>query len=263
MTTWRWSIEHDMVVRRSGTGPELVWIHGLGEWSVTFEPIVQHPAFTRFTHVLPDLPGYGRSAWPERQNGGDRDSLEALADRLETWLSDRPPAILLGHSMGGVLAVLIAERLRVRGVVNIDGNLSRGDCTFSAEAAAYGHDDFLARGMDEMRDRVYARGNAEPPLRGYHAAMCAASPAVFHRNATDLVASSVTERMPERMAALECPKLFVAGVPAGICEHSRGLLDRHEIPWVGVEPAGHWVFVDQPDRFADAVAHFIEQADRR
>ena len=71
------------------------------------------------------------------------------------------------------------------------------------------------------------------------------------------------ETMPARIAALECPTLFVAGVPGGICEHSRRLLDRHELRWLGVEGAGHWVFVDQPDRFANAVAPFIEQAARR
>ena len=36
----RWSLERGMVVRRTGTGPRVVWIHGLGESSMSFEPAV-------------------------------------------------------------------------------------------------------------------------------------------------------------------------------------------------------------------------------
>lgn len=251
-----WSIEHDMVVRRFGTGPELVWIHGLGEQSASFDAIAR--ALPGFTHVLPDLPGYGRSAWPAPAGG---DSLAALGAHLASWLdagwlAGRAP-VLLGHSMGGVLATLIAERTRVRAIVNIDGNLSRGDCTFSAEAAAYSPAEFALRGFAEMRDRVYTRGQTERALRGYHAALTLASPEVFHRNAIDLVALSSTETLAPRLAALGIPVLFVAGVPGGICARSRALLDEHRLHWTAIEPAGHWPFLDQPVAFAHTVDAFV------
>jgi pimeloyl-ACP methyl ester carboxylesterase len=51
--------------------------------------------------------------------------------------------------------------------------------------------------------------------------------------------------------------LFIAGVPGGICEHSRRLLARHGVRWMGLEPAGHWVHHDQPEAFAGAVAAFL------
>jgi pimeloyl-ACP methyl ester carboxylesterase len=242
-----------MVVRRIGSGPELVWIHGLGEWSVGFDAIVSHPAFAGFTHVLPDLPGYGRSPWPSAP-----DSLAQLADRLAGWLGDRRPA-LIGHSMGGVLATLIAERTGVGAVVDVEGNLSRGDCVFSAKVAAHRRDEFASHGLAALRADTYERGRAEPELRGYHAAMCVASPAVFHHHAVDLVALSESDTLAPRLAALPVPVLYVAGVPDGICPHSRALLDRHAIRWVGLAPARHWVHVDQPDRFAAAVAGFLRE----
>ncbi len=243
-----WSFEHAMMVRRHGTGPSIVWIHGLGEWSVSFDPITRHPALAGFTHVLPDLPGYGRSPWSAIDDA--MGSLEALADHLATWLRAREPAVLVGHSMGGVLATYIAERIPVAGLVNIDGNLSRGDCTFSAQGIAYSLDDFVARGFTDLRGTAYARGATQPALRGYYAALCATNPHAFHRHATDLVRVAETETLAARLAALDVPLLFVAGVPDGICTHSRALLDRHRVRWVGVEPAGHWVFVDQPDAVA-------------
>src|SRR6185369_6683649 len=129
----RWSLEHGMMVRRFGDGPELVWIHGLGEWSLSFDPVARHPALAGFAHVLPDLPGYGRSPWPNGGDVDDVDDLARVADRLAAWIGDRAPA-LIGHSMGGVLASLVAERIAVRAVVDVEGNLSMGDCVFSAKA---------------------------------------------------------------------------------------------------------------------------------
>ena len=249
----RWTVEHDLVVRRIGAGPRVVWVHGLGESSVSFEPVL--PRLPGFEHVLVDLPGYGRSAWPDEVTG-----LDALADHLARWLAAEPPAIVVGHSMGGVLATFVAERTSVRGIVDIDGNLSRGDCTFSAQAAAWSADDFAAHGFAELRARIYADGATQPALRGYHAAMCFASPRVFHRHACELVELSEGGTLAPRLAAGRAPALFVAGVPGGIVAESRTLLDRHGVQWVGIEPAGHWVYLDQPARFVDELARFIRGA---
>jgi pimeloyl-ACP methyl ester carboxylesterase len=252
-----WSFEHDMIVRRFGAGPEIVWIHGLGEWSISYDAAAQHPALAGYAHTLPDLPGYGRSPWPAQLGGAD--SLEQLADHLAAWLAPRPPAVLIGHSMGGVLVTLVAERIATppRGVVDIDGNLSSGDCTFSARAAAWSVDEFAERGFAEMRAEILAEGARDPALHDYHAALCASSPWVFHQNAVDLVRLSSSDTLAARLAALRCPALFVAGVPDGVCEHSRALLDRAGVRWVGVSPAGHWIHVDPPDAFAREVAPFL------
>lgn len=247
-----------IVVRRLGAGPELVWLHGLGEWSAGFEPIASHPALAGFTHVLVDLPGYGRSPWPDAP-----ESLEALAARIASWLGDRGgraqggDPVVIGHSMGGVLAQLIAERAGVRAIVNVEGNLSRGDCVFSAKVAGYTADDFAGHGLAALRAETYERGRGDPALRGYHGAMWVASPRVFHHHALDLVALSEAEGLIGRLAALTAPVLYVAGAPGGICARSCELLDRHGIRWVSLSPAAHWVHVDQPDRFAAAVADFL------
>jgi pimeloyl-ACP methyl ester carboxylesterase len=246
----RWSLEAGMVVRRTGgDGPRLVWIHGLGESSVSFEPVVAK--LPGFSHVLIDLPGYGRSPWPAAAT-----SLVTLADHLATWLGNEP-AFLVGHSMGGVLAQLVAERTHVKGIVDIDGNISRGDCTFSAQAHAYSPAEFRSRGFSEIRAEVYANGATRPELRTYHAAMCFACPDVFHRHAADLVELSSSSTLAPRLAALHCPVLFVAGVPDGVCAETQRQLDEHKVRWVGIEPAGHWVYLDQVERFVAEVATFL------
>jgi pimeloyl-[acyl-carrier protein] methyl ester esterase len=227
-----------MVVRRTGVGPRVVWVHGLGESSVSFEPVVA--VMPGFSHVLVDLPGYGRSPWPEQASG-----IETIADHLAAWLD--PDAFVIGHSMGGVLATLIGERREVAGIVNIDGNLSLGDCNISGIAAAI---DDPVRALDTVRERM----RDAPP--SYQAALGFAMPAMFHRHARELVEISRTETLAGRVAKQR--SLYVAGVPDGICAASRALLDRAGARWVGVEPAGHWVYLDQTQQFADKVMAFLQ-----
>lgn len=254
-----------MVVRRFARGPaervpELVWIHGLGERASCFDAVAGHRLLDGMVHVLPDLPGYGDSQPPVLPPSGD--SLEHLAGHLAEWLTTwpaRPAPILIGHSMGGVLATLVAERIPVRGVIDIDGNLTRGDCTFSAEAAAFTPPEFIARGFAEMRTSVAARGATDPALRGYASALGVANAEVFHRHSIDLVALSSTETLVGRLAALTIPVLFIAGMPGGICEPSRRALGRAGVPWLGLEPAGHWPFIDQLDLFAATVRAFVRE----
>ncbi|HLL23136.1 MAG TPA: alpha/beta hydrolase [Kofleriaceae bacterium] len=251
----QWSLEHGMMVRRTGDGPRVVWIHGLGEQSASFDATVAR--LPGYQHVLVDLPGYGRSPWPEQPP-----SLVDTVARLISWIGEDAP-VLAGHSLGGVFAQLVAEHIPVAGVIDIDGNLTRGDCTFSAQASAYRADAFSAHGFDELRDDVYKRGIADPALRGYYAAMRAASPAVFHRHATELVELSSTETLVARLAALRVPVLYIAGVPGGICERSQQLLTAHRVRWVDISESGHWPFIDQPDAFVDATRELLMHTARR
>lgn len=234
----------------------LLWIHGLGESGLCFEGILAHPALAGFAHRVPDLPGYGRTAWPETPL-----SLERIADTLASWLRRRGdgPVAVVGHSMGGVLGVHLAERHPdlVAAFVNVEGNVSLGDCAYSGAAAGISEAEFEAGGFDALRDIVCRDGMDDPASRRYHASLQFAHPATFHRHSLELVATSQAEEQARRLAALPCPVRYVAGVPRGICLRSHALLDAAGVAVDRLQPSGHWPFVDQPDAFAAAVAGFL------
>ncbi|HEY0250490.1 MAG TPA: hypothetical protein VGC41_03145, partial [Kofleriaceae bacterium] len=120
-------------------------------------------------------------------------------------------------------------------------------------AATWSEEDFLAVGFAELKDGIYHEGFTSLPLRGYHAAMSFASARQLYRHAQELVAISERETMAARQAASGIPNTFIAGVPGGICERSRALLDQHGVHWLGLSPAGHWVYLDQREAFVQAV----------
>ena len=85
--------------------PSLVLIHGLGSAaSSDFDPIV--PALSEHFHVIaPDLPGFGAS-----EPGDHPLTPHAFAGVVETVIREhaRPPVYVLGHSLGGAVAIALA-----------------------------------------------------------------------------------------------------------------------------------------------------------
>jgi pimeloyl-ACP methyl ester carboxylesterase len=236
----------------------MLWVHGLGESSLCFAQASQAPALQRFRHRLVDLPGYGRSPWPAQPY-----TLADAAAALERWLAhEDQAAVVIGHSMGGVIAQLLAERApdRVRALINVEGNLSEEDCAFSGRAAAVELAPFVEYGFDELRDWVYRKGLGSGALRGYYASMRFADPRVFHLHSRELVTYSRVEDLAARAAQLPMPALYLAGVPDGVCARSRELLSAAGARWQEIAPAGHWPFLDRVADFTTALAGFLDEA---
>jgi pimeloyl-ACP methyl ester carboxylesterase len=106
---------------RAGRGPLLVLIHGTGRQAGDWSAIA--PALARrYTVVLPDLPGHGDSAPASGPLpiGDLAASLGALLDQRHPGR----PAILVGNSLGGWVALLYALRHpeRVERVVGISSS---------------------------------------------------------------------------------------------------------------------------------------------
>lgn len=112
----------ELYVRCAGprTGTPIIFVHGLGADGNEWYPIRNQLA-DRFRVIDWDLPGLGKSTMPSNADW----SLERLAQDLKAVLSvcEGRPAILVGHSLGGMILLtfcrLFPEALgrQVRGLV--------------------------------------------------------------------------------------------------------------------------------------------------
>ena len=236
----------------SASGDTLLWIHGLGESGLCFERLLRDPRLARFHHVCPDLSGYGRSPWPEQPLSLQEHGQSALGV-VRAVVGDDRPVTLIGHSMGGVIGQMVCEQNpeRVTTFVNVEGNLSLGDCGYSSRAQPFSLEQFEHHGYDQVGTQIEDAGVSDPAHRSYAASYRLCRPAAFHRNATELVDLSRTETLAARFARLPHPKAFAQGRPDGAPPRSTELLVSEGIAARIFEPAGHWPFIDQPDAFLD------------
>jgi len=99
--------------RQAGSGPDLVLLHGLAGNARTWE--AQFAAFAGAHRVTAwDAPGYGESDLAEAHADAYVDRLAAFVEAL-----DLRSFVLLGHSMGGIVAGRFAARVpdRLRGLI--------------------------------------------------------------------------------------------------------------------------------------------------
>lgn len=101
--------DHRIVQLEAGPvdAPLVVLLHGFTGAKENWLPLMAELSATHRV-IAPDLPGWGES---DRDPGADY-GVVAQSERVAAWLGTlpRPPALLVGHSMGGHIAGLVAAR---------------------------------------------------------------------------------------------------------------------------------------------------------
>jgi pimeloyl-ACP methyl ester carboxylesterase len=254
-------IEHGMFVRRrtvEGGSGTIVYIHGLGESGLCFEGLAADRRLAGWSHLIPDLPGYGRSGW-----AAEPLSLAEQARHLARWLVAGAPRrfVLLGHSMGGVLGVMLCELPelagRIKAFVNVEGNVTLDDCQFSGRAEALELGAFVAEGRAALLEEVYRGGVDDEALRSYYVALRLCDPRAYHLNSCELVALSSGGDLPRRYAGVGVPQIYLYGDPRGTGAASLAALERAGVTCRGIGGAGHWPFIDRRATFIHGLATFF------
>lgn len=95
---------HRRAFLRGGSGPVLLLVHGIGDSSRTWAPVLPLLA-EHFTVIAPDLLGHGDSAKPRADY-----SLGGFANGMRDLLAvlDVDRATVVGHSLGGGIALQLA-----------------------------------------------------------------------------------------------------------------------------------------------------------
>jgi 3-oxoadipate enol-lactonase len=205
--------------------PAMVLLHGASADGDTWEEFAGR--FGDWHRIAPDLRGHGRSPRAEAY------SFDLFADDLHGLLDafDVEQAVLVGHSMGGVVAYRYAER----------------------------HPERVAAMVLEEAPPPVPLG-IRPPERpasepNYDWAL---RPAIIAElNAPD-------PDWPQRLAKIETPTLIIGGgaashLPQQEIAAMAGLMPNAELVTID---AGHLVRRNRPDEFAAAVETFLSHTNR-
>ena len=230
----------------SGEEPARVYVHGLGAIAVVYHAhIAARPELAGRRSLFVDLPGHGVSDRPEHFGYTLEDHADALAVALDA--AGVTGVELVGHSMGGSVAIVLAHRRPelVSRLVLTEANL---DASPPSEAGsswidAYEEDDFVAGAHARVLDKV-------GPL--WAATMRLADPRALHRSAAGLRRGS-DPVMRAILEGLPMDRVYLQGDLSGELA-GREVLEAAGVRVVTVPGAGHNVMFDNPDAFVAAVA---------
>ena len=276
----RWALQYRTVhgyrraFRRAGDGPVLLLIHGIGDDSSTWGPVLDDLARDH-TVIAPDLLGHGGSDKPR----GDY-SIGAYANGMRDLLSvlDVDRATLVGHSLGGGVAMQFAyqypertERLVLVGA----GGVARS-VTPALRAASLPLADLLlpvlgwpgVRFQTELVLRVLQQldtglgRDAEDLVRLVDALPDATSRSAFLRTLRAVVdwRGQVVTMLDRCYLTAGMPTLLVWGSDDMVVPVEHGRTAHAAMPesrLVVFERAGHFPFHTDPQRFVAVLREFL------
>ncbi len=251
----------------SADGPPLVLLHGVMScWQgwLSSGPTLA----TRWRLYVPDLRGHGRSG---RVSGGY--TIPDYADDIVAFLREvvGAPAVVVGHSLGGVIATAVAAAApeRVAAVVLEDPPLAAFRGTPFGQRPE--HEYFVA-----MRDLVAAghsipeitailgarQPNSDPVwLRAHASRLARLDPDVLNLIVTDRATGTYDQDACLR--AIAAPTLLLQADPAAggaladaDADRAIGLLPQGTL--VRLPGVGHGIHGAVPERFARLVHDFLE-----
>ena len=260
-------------------GPHVVFVHGLFGQGKNWTTIAKGLA-DRHRVTLLDLPNHGHSPWTDRVDYLD------MAELVATELGALgEPVTLVGHSMGGKVAMQLAlrhpELLRALVVVDVAPSdyPEFGGRTDDPDEEATPFAGFIAAMRDLDLDSLQSRDDADEALR----------PAVPSRMVRSFLLQSLVRdgvgadggwrwRLnlealdrdlrhlrgfpePPPGATFDGPVLWIAGANSTyVLPEDRARMDElfPSTRLVKIKNAGHWVHSEQPEVFLQTLRRFLE-----
>lgn len=251
--------EQALSVRRwGGDGPEVLFIHGIGSSSTSWNPVLPDLQSV-LSPVTLDLHGHGDSGKPE--SGYLYQNYIADVERVLDTLRLNDP-IIVGHSLGGIVALWWASQhpSTARAVIAVDSPLRSG------EAFRPAFDGWIAQNAmtPEALAAAYLEANPEwsEHRANERARIMTSTPAgVF----TELKADSLANEGVDRIAELEgisSPVLLLHGdLDLGSMVHPadlRALPERlPNATVVHIPGSGHRIHREQTEAFTAALTEFL------
>jgi len=240
-------------VSGSGNVP-LICLHG---WACNCEQFAElsRQLTNKFRVFSPDLPGHGRTPLNGFSPGFESYAAKIVDFALRHKL-ERP--VLLGHSMGGVLSLMVAARGRIqpRAIINLDGSLPPADETMAGQRLIRSwldEPDFRERLNTLLRRAFFLPSERDARCETILRTMCSASDAVLR-----FFPEQADELCPDRiLPRVVAPVLYIgSSAPRFNSRKAAACITHFKLEQIS--DAGHFLHIYAANRVAAAIMSFLK-----
>jgi len=242
--------------RDGGLAP-LVFLHGFGSTKEDYLDIACQHAFTGRPFLAYDAPGCGETCCEDLSSI----SIPFLVKTAQAVLDHAGIRRfhLIGHSMGGLTALLLAhqEPDRVLSFIDIEGNLAPEDCFLSRQILTHpSHDDHGF--LDHFTERARRSPSASSALYAAslrHKVRPGAVRGIFQ----SMVDLSDHGDLMAKFLALPCPRMFMYGEANSALSYLATLI-ADGVELAAIPHSGHWPMYANPVAMWERIAAFIHRS---
>lgn len=250
-----------LAMTEAGEGPPLLLLHGLfgsgQNWGA-----IRRALAPRYRVLTPDLRNHGLSP-----RAAAMDYATMAADIAETMdAAGVPRAAVLGHSMGGKVAMMLA----LTGPARVDRLVVADIAPVRYRPALRGYVEAmqtlpLRRGMARKEADAHLTATIpEPGIRAFllQSLRFEADPPAWRLGLEELAAAmpDIEDFLPPPGARYEGPALVMAGERSGYVRPEHHAAFRALFPqaaFTTIPDAGHWVHAENPQGFLAALEPFL------
>jgi pimeloyl-ACP methyl ester carboxylesterase len=246
-------------IHKFNARPPILFLHGFGSCKEDLADVAINPSLQHYGFLAYDAPGCGHSH-SDDLSATDIPFLVATAEAVLLHFKIAQ-FHLMGHSMGGLTALLLAHHhpSRVLSFVNIKGNLAPEDCFLSRQIFLFPSDEPLA-----FLDAFISRTRS---IKSYANSLYASTlPTRVRAEAVRPIFESMVKLSDEEdllgwFLGLPCPRLFMFG------EENRGLSYLEQLQKGGanlaqIPESGHFPMYSNPVEMYRQIAAFLHSTCR-
>lgn len=247
-------------LRTGGDKPPVILLHGLMVSGACWTPLAR-ALEEDYDVIMPDARGHGNSSAPD--HGYRYDDLAADVMSFIDALGIANP-VLLGHSMGGMTAAVVASRnpKRLRGLILADPTFLTPQHQLEVHESdvADQHRRILNQPREDLLAEMQVRHSHRSPevIELFAQARFQTSIRVFE------VLTPPNPDYVQLINTLDVPSLLVIGDVGSVVSPEMAaelVKHNHRLGVVQIAEAGHAVPYDQPERFSAVVQTFLRSVE--
>ncbi len=236
-----------------GEGLPVVLMHGWGCNRTTLASI-EKLLVPYFKVYNVDFPGFGKSSEPQYV-WGIEDYTRLTEEFLRIEQIENP--ILLGHSFGGRVGILLSSRNKVRKLMLVDaaGIKPRHSMSYYVKVYTY-------KAVKHTLPAIFGKAKGEELLNRYRKRVGSSDYSNASVTMRQILSKVVNEDLTWALPKIQCPTLLIWGsddtaTPISDAKKMEKLIpDAGLVEFPGV---GHYSFLENPYQFAAVVNSFLEK----